>query len=1001
MSLRLVCSNGHSWQVANEPNGDGAPCPTCGELGQSSEQGAAFAQVPKTEPLDAGMAATLPPSPGRPISSHAKPTIPGFEILRELGRGGMGVVYLARQEKLERLVALKMVLGGEHADERDRARLLAEAKAIARLQQPNIVQLLEVGEVGGRLYFSLEFVDGGSLAETLDGTPWHPRDAVATLIPIARAIDYAHGMGILHRDLKPANLLIAEPHSSRMESNGRSASSESKATRIMQVSQTRNLKITDFGLAKNVDGSDAQTQTGVVMGTPSYMAPEQAAGHSRTAGPGVDIYALGAILYELLTGRPPFRGETPLDTMMQALSEEPVRPTRLQPKIPRDLETICLKCLQKDPRKRFASAGELADDMQRFLDGKPIQARAIGPLGRGWRWAKRNPIIAGLVSLFAMTLLIGFVVVVMLWRRAEHEHRQTLKQEARAKANLLKATQAVDRLLASVTDERLAYVPQFEDERRKILEDAVNFYKDFLEQETDDPILRREMARACNSLGKVFMGLGRSEQSRDTYEQAVRLQDQLVAENPNDAALHNDLAQSLLGLASANRILGQVEQAEPLYRRARDLTEELVHQFPDDANYRASYAQSLGQLGYQHLQSGRVQEADKCYRDSIAQWDQVVAAKPGDFNHSLSRAKAYQDLAFYEYNTRQLAVAEKNIQQAIGMLETLQKHFPRHRRAIESSLATARLTLASVLVEANHPDQSGEVLQKVTPVFERLVRDYPMSPMYRFGMAQARQTAALQNRMTQKPKLAEQDLQEAIDLLGELYKTHPEAFYYAIYLQRAYVNLIQLHLSQNKIGQAAAEIDKVKELVEKDSRQSVMASYGKIELAVLMVQAANQLKAAGKGADALKYLDQAIAGLPDQKRLPTQAAQLVEVATIVRALVEAQTDKYKDAVAVARKHLNPLPKSPDQIYNLACVFSVAAKSARSDANVDTPTREKLAEEYLVQAGDLIRQLFESKYFEKGAHVPHIWRDEDLESLRADPEFRKWLEANLPIPKNDK
>ncbi len=560
MIHQFVCSNGHAWDLASGSSDPTLPrlpaCPKCGLPAQTQaiNNGNAVDAPPiqqdnaatsiATAPQEPGFAETLPPSGNQPASLTARPTIPGYEIIRELGRGGMGVVYLARQEKLGRLVALKMILAGDHASDSDRTRLFAEAKAVARLQHPNIVQLLEVGEVGSRMFFSLEYLDGGNLSERLDGTPWRSPDAVATLLPVARAVQHAHEMGILHRDLKPANLLIADPTSRATNSSSKSTSLEPENKGSQSPSQILTLKITDFGLAKDLEGSEVHTQTGVVMGTPSYMAPEQASGHSRTAGVGVDIYALGSILYELITGRPPFRGETPLDTMLQSVSEEPVRPTRLQPKIPRDLETICLKCLQKDPRKRYATAAEFADDLQFFLDGKPIHARPVGAAGRTWRWAKRNPVVAGLLGMLGAVLVSGLIVVFILWQR-------TLKQEKLAKANLVLATEAVDRMLTSVTDERLAYVPQFEDERRKILEDAVNFYDQFLQQESNDPVIRRQMALACYRLGKVFLSLGKPEQGRDSLVRAVALQEQLIAENPDDTTTRNDLAQSLLGLGGA------------------------------------------------------------------------------------------------------------------------------------------------------------------------------------------------------------------------------------------------------------------------------------------------------------------------------------------------------------------------------------------------------------------------------------------------------------------
>src|SRR5262249_51293268 len=331
------------------------------------------------------------------------PAVPGFEVLKELGRGGMGVVYWAWQHSLNRAVALKMILAGAHAGSQELARFRTEAEAVARLQHPNIVQVYEVGRQGEHPYMALEYVDGGSLAQQLTGTPWPARQAGQLVETLARAMHCAHQRGIVHRDLTPGNVLLT-------------------ADGVP--------KITDFGLAKILVGGAMQTQTGVILGTPSYIAPEQAAGKTREIGPAVDVYALGAILYELLTGRPPFKAEAALETLLQVQTEERVPPSRLQPKLPRDLTTICLKCLQKEPGKRYGSAEALAEDLRRFLAGEPIRARPVGRAERLWRWCRRNPVVAALTGLAALLLvviavgaLVGNVILSKQLRRVEEAER--------------------------------------------------------------------------------------------------------------------------------------------------------------------------------------------------------------------------------------------------------------------------------------------------------------------------------------------------------------------------------------------------------------------------------------------------------------------------------------------------------------------------------------------------------------------------------------------------
>jgi WD40 repeat protein len=364
------------------------------------------------------------------LSEHLQvggPVIPGHEVLGVLGRGGMGVVYKSRHLALNRVVALKVILAGQHVGPEAVARLRAEAESAAALQHPNIVQIFEVGEHDGLPFLVLEHVAGGSLAEQLHGTPWGPRRAAALVEVLARALDHAHQAGIVHRDLKPGNVLLAGDGTP---------------------------KLADFGLAKHVGREGGLTETGAIVGTAGYMAPEQARGKSSTMPitPLTDVYGLGATLYELLTGRPPFQGPDAVETLMQVVHEEPVPPRRLQPKVPRDLETICLKCLQKEPARRYASAAALAEDLGRFLRGEPIHARPVGPAERWWRWAHRNPLVAGLLTAVLASLVLGAAVATWLAiaasanaDRADRKATEAWNNEQKARAETEKAEKELQR----------------------------------------------------------------------------------------------------------------------------------------------------------------------------------------------------------------------------------------------------------------------------------------------------------------------------------------------------------------------------------------------------------------------------------------------------------------------------------------------------------------------------------------------------------------------------
>ncbi len=359
-------------------------------------------------------------STGTTREGERLPQIPGYELEATVGSGGMGVVYKARHIALNRTVAIKMLLSGDYASQRQLAALVREAQAVAALKHPHIVQVYDVGELDGLPYFTMEFVEGGSLAERLGGRPLPVREAAALVATLAQAVQAAHSGGFVHRDLKPANILLTSDHTP---------------------------KITDFGLARSTASDPGATLSDARVGTPSYMAPEQVIGTAGSFGPLVDVYALGAILYETLTGRPPFRADSPAETQKQVVAEEPASPRSLNARVSKDIETICLKCLHKDPLRRYASPSDLADDLTRWRSGQPILARPVGPLERCAKWTRRRPAAAMLAA--AMLVLLGMAIGGGIWRKnieIERRTELTLRQA--------RAAQAVETALARADELR-------------------------------------------------------------------------------------------------------------------------------------------------------------------------------------------------------------------------------------------------------------------------------------------------------------------------------------------------------------------------------------------------------------------------------------------------------------------------------------------------------------------------------------------------------------------
>ncbi len=437
MPTENLCPDGHLWhaQPGEYPGQQSLVCLICGVVadfvsddtsatyqapskneGSEAQDGSSSASVLDAAPLahDPTLHMIKDEAGGRrdlyPISTPAdREIVPGYEVLRELGRGGMGVVYKARQVSLQRVVALKMILSGAHARERDLDRFRSEAQAVANLHHPNIVEIYEFGEHEGLPYYSLEYVEGGSLARKIRGRAFPIFEAARIAEELARAIQYCHQRGIIHRDLKPSNILLQRKSETRnpKSENARSASGPDVGIPISEFDP----KISDFGLAKVLESDPGLTKSGMVMGTPSYMAPEQTQGRTRDIGTHTDIYALGTILYEMLTGRPPFRAENVIETMEMVGSCEPCPPSRVQAKVPRDLETICLKAMAKDPQRRYKSALALAQDLERFQAGESIIARREGTFPRIWRKVRRRPITT-VVFILLIALAVGIDIFI-------------------------------------------------------------------------------------------------------------------------------------------------------------------------------------------------------------------------------------------------------------------------------------------------------------------------------------------------------------------------------------------------------------------------------------------------------------------------------------------------------------------------------------------------------------------------------------------------------------
>jgi serine/threonine protein kinase/tetratricopeptide (TPR) repeat protein len=556
--------------------------------------------------------------------------IPGYEMLGELGRGGMGIVYKARQIALNRTVALKVILAGSHAGPHHLARFRTEAEAVARLQHPNIIQIHEVGEHQGRPFLSLEYVAGSSLAALLRGTPLPAPQTARLIETLARAVHYAHQQGVIHRDLKPGNILLEGTLPPASEKGTVPFTARGQAPFPGQPA-LGNPKITDFGLAKQMGSAQGQTATGEVLGTPSYMAPEQAQGKTGAIGPATDVYALGAILYEGLTGRPPFRAETPMQTIHQVISQEPVPPSRLQMNLPRDLETVCLKCLEKEAAKRYPSAADLADDLRRFLECRPVVARPVGRAGRLWRWSRRNPIVAALSGLLLLVVLGSLVGLTFLWRQADAQRTLAVAEQRRSER--LAADALRSQSLAQEQRRNAQAEAARANQTARVLIDMF---------ESSDPL-------GLNGIPLMRARTGQTLKVRELLDRGAERVTRALNQEPRTQA------KLLATLGSVYCTLGMTEKAEPLLKRALALHRRLL---PKD---HPDLAATLHTLGWLHHQKGNYSRAERLYRGALAIRRRHAGTDP------LALSSTLFNLGWLLADMENFAAAEKRFKEVIDL----------------------------------------------------------------------------------------------------------------------------------------------------------------------------------------------------------------------------------------------------------------------------------------------------------------------------------------------
>ncbi|MEK7685478.1 MAG: serine/threonine-protein kinase [Verrucomicrobiota bacterium] len=638
------------------------------------------------------------PSPASRLGSFGD-----YELLEEIARGGMGVVFKARQASLDRLVAVKMLLFGPLASPEVVQRFRAEAAAAASLQHPNIVVVHEVGFRDGQHFIAMDYVAGRSLADIVRDGPLTARRAAGYVQTIAEAIQYAHERGILHRDLKPSNVLLDEHDQP---------------------------KVTDFGLAKRLDKDTELTLSGQVLGSPNYMPPEQAAAHRGLVGKRSDVYSLGAILSHLLTGRAPFVAPTVPETLQQVQNAEPVSPTILNPVVPRDLKTICLKCLEKEPARRYETAQELADELGRFLADKPILARPVSRPEKVWRWCRRKPLVASLIAATVVAILLGFAGVLWQWRRANFNARAEASQRQRAEANFQSAREVIDRMVIRVAEE-LAEPPRMEQLRRRLLEEALQFYERFLSQKGEDPTVRHGTALAYLRVGGIYDTLGEYNQCLAPLGKGIAMLEDLAQRRPVEARDREEMARAHHTMGVVNhRLLLDTGPAITHWRKALALYEGLQREFPSEPKYWRATANSHVGLGIGLKAANRPDEAIDQFQQALKLCENHRTLAPDAPEDRVVRAHIHHWLGVSLEYTGRREEAERAYRAAHDLRQQLVAEQP-NNAWLKHLLAHIKTYLAELLMKSGRLDEAVELLQHAVALDEKLLEDFPDVSDYR------------------------------------------------------------------------------------------------------------------------------------------------------------------------------------------------------------------------------------------------------------------------------
>jgi|GEM_PF-2049943 len=900
-----------------------------------------------------------------------------YHIQAELGHGGMGIVFRAWDSRFERSVALKVLKPPLAALDSFRKRFQSEGKKAATVKHDHLVAIYDAGTVtgSGLPYLVMEYVDGETLAQRLRRQSQKPLDlkeAAAIVQQVALGLSALHGKTLIHRDVKPGNIILER--------------------------ETGRAKITDFGLAHAVNG-DSQSVNGdrATAGTPAYISPEQLL-PPYEADARSDLFSLGVVLYELLTGEQPFRGTTSLAVYQQVVHDDPLPPRKLNDCVPRDLETICLKCLEKEAQTRYATAGELADDVQRFLAGEPIQARPVGWVERAWRWCRRRPAVASLLALvMSLVVLIAVGATVAAFhfaaasREAELARRDAAdkaRAETEAKDRAEQAFQetlaAVDRYFTQVSGSEDLRAHGLDDLRRKLLQEAQQFYQHFIEDRGDDVRLRVELARAYGRLAKITSEIDSSAKAIPLYLRGAQLYEELAQQQSTLSKSARARAELLLDLGTLYRHTAQVKDAEIALLKGQEVCLQLSKDHAGDPEYRQLLARTYHDLGWVYHAARRWDDAKASAEKSLLLCTELVRDVPANITFQVGLAATYFSLATF-WRLEPGGKSEAYFRNALEIQEKLAQEQPRNEE-FQKNLAATYVNLGHLLFQnLRQMGRAEATYPRALALYQKLAGEHPLVHAYQHSVARIQGSLGSVYFETSRSAKAEQQFRNARTIEEQLARDNPNVIEYVRDLAVTYGGLADLRAAAKDtagqldfLGRSIQTLENCFKLNEDDrlTRHFLVNQHR---------QRAGVLAGLRRYAEAIADWDHVVQYGGDLSELREQ---------LLCALCRAHVGQHARATSEAEALTKSQRFNDEMWYRLAAIYAVSTGEVRKDATLIPEVQAKLANSYSTRAMDLLTKTRQNGFFGKESAVEVLRKDSDFDSLRDRADFKALLSGSI-------